>query len=363
MTGEMEGPRSRFVEREVKQQPNIIPETKIVSAYGLRKCPKLVEQIASEDLEVRVNSLTVLCDELNNPYSVLSCAQSGVFPILAAMIIDPDYNTRKLSSRALAIGSKDACGLDFILRDDIISDILLGRSDSNHEVRENIFECLLNITRTADGVDACNIANATIIIVDSIKIETIAIKILLLKSLYNIVGSETGLLDALNNGAVEVCINLIKVNDLAQADAAKTLGFICFDERGKLNALQLQFNVIEILLNVLEQWNITNQLKGNILMAIMSITSTDEGKRQCYKEESIYTILKILTNNNNENNRIINLNILKVISNIAVYPPIRKLLLADSHCVSLLVKMKNDNSDSLLKRHAEVALNAVNWKP
>jgi hypothetical protein len=45
----------------MRQSP--IPETKIVAAYGLRKCPKLVEQISGSDLQVRINALSVACDE------------------------------------------------------------------------------------------------------------------------------------------------------------------------------------------------------------------------------------------------------------------------------------------------------------
>ncbi len=33
---------------EVKPQAAVIPQTKIVEAYGLRKCPKLVEQVQSK---------------------------------------------------------------------------------------------------------------------------------------------------------------------------------------------------------------------------------------------------------------------------------------------------------------------------
>ena len=60
-------------------KPNVapIPYTKIVSAYGSRKCPKLVEQVGDEDLEVRVNALAVICDEFNNPYSIHGCVDAG----------------------------------------------------------------------------------------------------------------------------------------------------------------------------------------------------------------------------------------------------------------------------------------------
>ena len=79
--------------------------------------------------------------------------------------------------------------------------------------------------------------------VDAVETESgYALKSLLLKTLLNLVGSEDGLVDAINSGAVDVCIKLLKLDRKKTspeltADAAKTLAFICFDERGKDVAL------------------------------------------------------------------------------------------------------------------------------
>ena len=111
---------------ETKGQPPEIPYYKIVAAYGLRECPKLVEQVAGDNLEVRVNALAVLCDEFLNPQKVFSCGQAGAIKILASMVIDSDYLTRERASKALAIAAKDANGLSFILEDEAVVDILNG---------------------------------------------------------------------------------------------------------------------------------------------------------------------------------------------------------------------------------------------
>jgi hypothetical protein len=95
--------------------PGDIPATKIVAAYGLRKCPKLVEQVCSDDVNVRVNALSVLCDEFANPFSVQGCMKAGVATVLAKMISDPDYLTRERATRALAMAAKDANGIINIL--------------------------------------------------------------------------------------------------------------------------------------------------------------------------------------------------------------------------------------------------------
>ena len=63
---------------ENKPNPAPILYIKIVEAYGLRKCPKLVEQVADDDVEVRINALAVLGDEFDNPNNIYGCAKAGV---------------------------------------------------------------------------------------------------------------------------------------------------------------------------------------------------------------------------------------------------------------------------------------------
>lgn len=99
---------------ENKTMPAPIPYKKIVEAYGLRRCPKLIEQVAGDDLDVRINALAVLCDDFNNPYNISGSAQVGAIKILAAMVSDPDYTTRDRSSKALAIAARDANGIKII---------------------------------------------------------------------------------------------------------------------------------------------------------------------------------------------------------------------------------------------------------
>lgn len=343
---------------EVKSQPAVIPQTKIVEAYGLRKCPKLVEQVAGHDIDVRINALSVLCDEFNNPYSISGCAQAGIIKVLACMVIDPDYVSRERASKALSLAARDACGLDAILVDEAIGDILLGKDDPSDVVRGNVYECLLHCTRTAEGVAACNRAGVTDVFVGMLPSETAPLKSLILKTLLNIVGSEDGLIDALNAGAVEVCINILSDDgnkDLLFSDAAKTLGFICFDERGKDVALNAE--AMQPLIKIISDRSQSASVKGSVLNTIMAITSTDEGKRQMNNDDCVDSIVALLY----DNDRIVKMNSVKVIANIAVYPPIR-IRLAESTCLTMLKKVRA-SGDRLLEKHALIAIEAVQWQP
>ena len=223
---------------ETKGQPESTPYTKIVAAYGNRECPKLVEQAAGDDLQVRINALAVICDEFRNPYKIFGCAQSGAIKVLSCMVIDPDEITRERASKALSIAAKDACGLEAILDDDAVVDMLNGINDPSLTVRGNVYECICEVTRTEAGINACVAAGVTHAFVQAVTRETDALKPLLLKALHNIASSPAGSEDALASGAVSVCAALLSSSHPETVvNAARTLGFLCSHESGKEEAL------------------------------------------------------------------------------------------------------------------------------
>lgn len=90
----------------------------------------------------------------------------------------------------------------------------------------------------------------------------------------------------------------------------------------------------------------------------MAITSTDEGKRQihsCKGQELLVSLLLI-------ENKVLRLNVLKVISNAVVFPAFRSQLLLDIHTIKFITSLTT-GKDELIKRHATICLNAINWIP
>lgn len=355
---------------ENKSQPAPIPRTKIVEAFGLRKCPKLVEQVACDDLEVRNNALAVLSEEFRNPLAIQGCAQAGIIKVLGSMVVDPDFNTRLLSSKALAIAALDANGLSAILDDEAVGDIFKGLEDPSEVVRGNVYECLCNVTRTTRGIEACVTARVPSAFVNALQIESDEIKPVLLRTIYNIASSQQGLADALYANGVAVCIDLLfSTNTETRTEAARALGYMCYDEDAKKDALEC--NAVESLLELLmEDERAEVQFKRQPMPvlaaasnALMAVTSTDEGKRRVYTScggngkavEHLGALLYV-------ENRVLRMNILKVIANIAVYPPLRKLLL-DGHGLVTNLNRLRESGDSLMEKHASIALAAVDWIP
>eukprot|EP01038_Epipyxis_sp_PR26KG_P015609 gene15609-21092_t len=367
---------SRF---DNKDQPKEEPITKIVEAYGLRKCPKLVLQIAGPDLVVRQNALLVICDEFQNPYSVSGCADEGVIKVLADMVNDPDFITRVRATKALALAAIDAKGLQSIIADEVIPQILKGAGDPSELVRGNVYECLFALTKAPDGVVKCVECDVTNAFVSALSVEDDERKPIILRSIYNIVACEQGLLEAIRSNAVFSCINLVAKsaehadnrrlggelvatfysdNELEiLSEASKTLGFMCFDGRAKRAALDQ--GAIKQLINVLKfMKSATSDVKLSITISLMAITITDEGKIQIFDANGVEDIIALLY----DDSKVVLLNALKIISNIAIYPPNREILCKDSTCVIKLRKLSKVD-DKIVSRHSGIALNAVLWTP
>ena len=310
---------------EVKGNPVIPPSTKIVEAFGDRKCSKLVEQVADENIEVRVNALLVLCDEVNNPFSVFGVCQAGAVPMLAAMCNDADYTTRLRASKSLAIMSTDASGLNCILEERAIDEIIKGMYDPSEAVRNNIYTCIMHATRTAEGVEACVFAGVTERFATCLPDESVNLKPILLRTLHNMCTTASGLDSALSAGVVKVCIGLLKSpSSTVRADAGRTLGFICFSEEAKEEALQ--HNGVGVICGLLANLDEETDVKAAASLALMAITTTDEGKRQMFDKVYINAIIALLYNDD----RVVKLNGLKVLTNMAVYPSTRALLVEDN---------------------------------
>jgi hypothetical protein len=235
-------PFNRF---ENKDQPKPVARTKIVEAYGLRKCPKLVEQICSNTLEVRNNALNVLCNEFENPYSVEQTGRVGVVGILAGMVSDSDFTTRVRATLALALAARDANGVKAILEATAVPSILTAIQDKSEVVRGNVYGCLLHICRLNTGVAACVAAGTVQMLVQVLRNELDEMKPTILQTLYKLVGNEQGLLAAINANAVEHFIKLLQQStseteplDVEHEsriilECSKALGFLCYDGRAK----------------------------------------------------------------------------------------------------------------------------------
>lgn len=365
--------KETFNRFENKSQPRRYADTKIVEAYGLGKCPKLARQIAGPDLDVRRNALTVLCDEFKNPFIVEGCCREGVISVIAEMVSDADFVTRVKASEALSLAAVDANGFLTILDSEAIPLILHGVDDPSESVRGFVYKCLLQVTRSSVGVEAAVKYRVIVAFVKALSNELDPLKPIILQAIHNMVSSEEGLLLAIEAGAVPICIELLKRSPtiIEEEDAepafsdtdlqilsesAKTLGFMCFDGRAKLPALEN--GAVEQLVRLLKVPGLKTEVKQSLTIAVMAITITDQAKIEIFKHDGVDCVMALLY----DDSKIVVLNALKIISNIAVYPRNREIIVSDSTCVVKLRKLSK-SEDPMISRHAGIALAAASWTP
>ena len=371
---------------EVKGMPSENLVTKITEAYGKDKYSKLLKQISGDDLDVRINSLTVLCDEFHNAVSIDGYTREDVINILTKMITDPDYITRVKVTEALSLASNDAGGSRAIIEygDEYIPMILQGANDPSEVVRGSIYITLVNLTKTMEGLELCVQYNIPKAFVIALSKEIDSLLPILLKGIHNIVRNEIGLNQILNNHGLNICIELINksITNLEfgneepysefeaeiLSESAKTLGFICFDGNAKQQAIEL--NIIKrildlfLLIKKIKNHKVINMIipshtKSSLTIILMALTSTNEGKIQVSKIDfGIDAIIIGLY----DDNRVIILNTLKIISNISVFPPNRAIINSDSTCIVKLRKLSKSD-DAFIAKHATIALNAASWNP
>jgi hypothetical protein len=302
------------------------------------------------------------------------------------MITDPDYITRVKVTEALSLASNDAGGSRAIIEygDEYIPMILQGANDPSEVVRGSIYITLVNLTKTMEGLELCVQYNIPKAFVIALSKEIDSLLPILLKGIHNIVRNEIGLNQILNNHGLNICIELINksITNLEfgneepysefeaeiLSESAKTLGFICFDGNAKQQAIEL--NIIKrildlfLLIKKIKNHKVINMIipshtKSSLTIILMALTSTNEGKIQVSKIDfGIDAIIIGLY----DDNRVIILNTLKIISNISVFPPNRAIINSDSTCIVKLRKLSKSD-DAFIAKHATIALNAASWNP
>ena len=332
-------------------------ENSVVEAYGAQKCPKLVSQISqSSNLTLRNNALSVLCEEVRNPYSAGGCVKSGVITILNDLVCSSeDKQSRELASKALAAMAIDSNGRASMIETRTCEAVVKGLDDSSPVVRENVYTALLNLSAIHDGVLALVSSNYSKLLCEKSNSEIDDVRHLPLSLLYNCIKVDDGLQQALECSAVEVCIdNLSHSTQAVRKASASTLGFLCFADSAKVAAIQ---NDAVAKLSVLlddGNWNV----RANAAGALMSIIQTDAGKKAIVPAGIVPKLIRLLK----DTEPLVKINILKVISCAAVHPEARKEMRESGDCLPVIKSIIEDG-DEWMSRHAEVAKEAVLWQP
>ena len=258
----------------------------------------------------------------------------------------------------MALVANDTIGANNIIEEEgVIALILQAMHDSSSEVRGNVYTCMQHVSRTTAGASACVQAGVCDALAAVMAQEDEALQCVLLQCVYNMASLEKGLAEALNHDVIKLCIQyLTSKNAVLRSEAARTLGLLCFSERGKNTAVENC--AVPALMNLLSWYKDDMSMLLQASLALMAVTSADEGKRQM---NTITNAVEIVVSLLFVPLKVINLNGIKIISNIAVHPVLRNQLKKHEDCVGLLKKL-SEGEDHFTAKHAKIALDGVMWK-
>ena len=316
------GPSTTLFQHEAKGQPVPKDETVNVEAFGARKCPKLIEQVCSENPVTRRNALAVLCDEMRNPVSVQGCVEAGMVGVLNNYISkSEDPETKARASRALALAAGDANGRRSMLEENSAGEVLPGIDDGDINVRSNVYEALVTLCKgTVPCLKAVIGAHYPSVLVSKAAAETPEVQPLVLQLMYQCLKDQSGLDDVLGSGGVKTCISLLESGATpVRKEAAATLGFLCFTEKAKHDAIKS--GAVPLLCALLLDKSV--EVKSAAASALMAITTTDEGKLALVPAKGGDALVEVFADTDPVRERGLLLNVLKCISNAVVHPEVR----------------------------------------
>jgi len=340
---------------EAKDMPERIPPTMIVEAFGRFKCPKLVEQVESEFLDVRRNALSALYEEFRNPEVVHGCVEEGIIGILVKMCKAEDIETRIRASKALGMAGRDANGRMAMIGENVAPDLRPCLDDSVMEVRRHALEALLAYGQMMPAVHQIVEAGYPAALVAKALSEDPAVKPLALELLALCLKDDRGLVAALSAEAAEGCLELCHSGAAAvRRAAARALARLCFAEMAKVTAIQ--HDGVDTLVELLRDPDA--EIRAAALGALMGVTTVDEGKKAMVPAGGVPMLITLLS----DPSRLVRLNAVKTVANVAAFPTIRQAYMEDPAALKALTLLER-GEDDLLARHAGVAKRVVLWTP
>jgi hypothetical protein len=347
---------------ESKLYPNQISVDQPVQSFGIRKASKFVEQLTDSNEKLRNNRLATLPNIFLNSQTLSSCINEGVIEVLLNLLLDEESKNISIVSNSLSVAFRLELAISKALENDCVPILMNAYERNESGANEHLLSCLYNITRFKQGVLAC-VEKSHVIekVLNGMKNNS-ETKIISYKILYNMISTDKeALKQALETGIIKDLLeeiteesNTIEVKTLI----AKILGFMCFHATARSTVAENSgLSKIVSLLKTCKDENFT----ASLLLSIVAMTTDDDGKLKFHAYPSDGEAIAFVIPQLYKTNRSIVLNTLKVLSNVAVYPITRSYILADSEAMIFLNNL-HKSSDTLISKHADIALRVIQWK-
>jgi hypothetical protein len=334
----------------VQNNPKDIPDKKITLSFGTKRNGKvLVSKLKHGDSEVRLNALKAYCDQANMPKFAVSFLSAGVVSALYELVKDESSDIRSLLPYAISQTTKSPGGVSQLVKGgmDSMKPLL---HDEIESVRANMYGELETIVKNTLCLNEL-VANGYIdVLVNRASNETPKFQSAALKILYMLLlcPDKTGLLLAIDAGAVDIAMLHLKSDNIVSVEyATKIIGLLC-SEQGPLQKVINSSDGIPTLMSLLSGTNVAN-IAGSAA-ALMVILSDDQAKFKYVDANGIQIIIQLIQHTD----RAVLLHVLKMISVLAPHPK-AKVELNTPIVISRLETMEMDTYDLLVGKCARIA--------
>lgn len=334
---------------------------RVTLAFDNATMPVLAEKLRSDNVRVVTSALGVLGRTATTSLQVVKAVAAGIPPVVIGLMKgSKDAGVRSGAAKALELMTAFPSAQLVVARSAaLVADLVAAARDGDPRVREALFLSLLNI---ASGVEGCEALVAAGLVPSLVKIvpadaDPVCAEVAL-ASLVKLVNSfgGGGAAHALDCGATGLCTSMLThAGAGVREQAASCLGSIAFSAAGKTQAIRS--GAPALLLGLLRDAD--HRVRAAAAGALMAIANDDDGKRALC-DGGVPPLTACVT----DASPLVRLAAMRAVASLAALPAARERLLA-AGAVEALRRALGDagEGDALLRGAAEIALEAVQWKP
>ena len=229
-------------------------------------------------------------------------------------------------------------------------------NDKVTQIRDNAYNCLINLAQFTFGIQAIIDTDILNTLVDKLVAETEAVIVVLILKLMNILLEGEMATVLLLNTQVLTRLNghLGAKSWEIRRLAAENLGSISYNTNGKQATIEA--DSIPPLCVMLS--DPISEVRTSAVRALASLAQLKEGKIQIYDLDKLNQIIELLYDMDEQTR----LNTVQLIASCAEYPPAReKFKQALERLNDMSTKMAKNQP--LVAQHAKVAIQVITWEP
>uniref|UniRef100_A0A1I8J1N9 Radial spoke protein 14 n=2 Tax=Macrostomum lignano TaxID=282301 RepID=A0A1I8J1N9_9PLAT len=330
--------------------PNIDP-TKATMAYGNGALRRLNRELQdTENMLTRQKAVKALCDYLHDHEHVAAAIHEGIVVSLKSLLRDTDVTCRQLSTMCFYVISQHSVGREAILDTGTIEPLSALFEDAEDICRRNAHMAIEMLSEVPFGADGIVQAALVPKLIEKVKSEHDEIKEYILDTLHFCLIVNTQ--DALKAHGMEVFTSLLASNlATIRAKAARDIMDLSVPLDGKDKAVEV--GTVPALIGLLG--DNASAVRANAAGALSFIAVTTQGKYTALNADCVNPLLPLVNDPNSE----VRVNALKVVTCLAEAPEGRKILTGH---VEQIRQLESDEITNV-RKHAEIAVRVITWRP